>query len=85
MLVSAFTADFKQSLSEINIDLNAVKYGKLTVERRIEINKKISETIQFHGEAKELSVPFGMKYFSLEHKLAKSIFLNADLLTTSRI
>lgn len=60
--VSAFTLDIKACLDQLSVEVKAIKNEKPTIQQRIRIKEIISDIIQFHSEAKQLSGHLSVNY-----------------------
>lgn len=53
-----FVLDIEQVLCELNVALAAVKNKQIGVSERVKMQNKLIDGIQFHAEAKQLSIAF---------------------------
>ena len=65
MLIADFASDIKEKLRQFNRIL--ISSDELTTDDRIVLKKRLSEFIEFHSEARELSAKFNSKQIFLSH------------------
>lgn len=56
MLIANFASDIKEKLRQFNQILNSLENIEFTTKERVLLKKKLNEIIEFHVEARGLSV-----------------------------
>ena len=72
MLIADFATDIKEKLRQFNRIL--ISTGELTTDDRVILKKRLKEIIEFHSEARELSVEFNSKQIFLSNQWLLYIF-----------
>lgn len=58
LFITSFANDIKEKINQFNKYIVSLEETNLTSEQRVVCKEKISQIIQFHTEAKELSVDY---------------------------